>query len=149
MYKTLRYFMDLPAKSTLLDHFSEIIAQEKDNITNIENTPEVIYNYRKSNNIDESFDIVLGIDACSFDRTSIDGKKYSFCFYGQPINPKFPCFPIFIIPTPNGKACESILNITYDLISILSDCNINVLYVSTDGDSEYNQPNEDTFDIYI
>ena len=92
--------------------FLKLLLKKK--ITNMENTPEVIYNYRKSNNIDESFDIVLGIDACSFDRTSIDGKKYSFCFYGQPINPKFPCFPIFIIPTPNGKACESILNIIYD-----------------------------------
>ena len=122
--------MELPCKSTLVNHFSIVIHLEKDNITNIDNVPEIVSNYRKFNEIADQFDVVLGIDACSFDRTSIDGKKYSFCFYCQPIHPTFHCFPVHIVATPNGKATDVIVDIAKILIDILKSCDINVLYVS-------------------
>lgn len=40
------------------------------------------------NDIEYRFDVVLGVDACSFDRLNSDGKKYTFCLYCQPIQPE-------------------------------------------------------------
>lgn len=83
-YETFRNVLDLPCKSTLSNHFSDIIKEEKNNLLDISNIPSIIHNYRCQNNIVDPFDIVLGIDAFSFDRFTAEGKKYNFCFYAQP-----------------------------------------------------------------
>lgn len=148
-YELLVKVLDLPSKSTIKDHFSKIVKEEKQNITDISSISNIIYNYKKANNIDKPFDIILGIDACSFDRLNADGKKYCFCFYCQPLKPDFKCFPIHIIPAPNGKASSSILNLMNDIITILKDNDVNVVYTASDGDSGYNELTDETLEIYI
>lgn len=136
-YLAFRNAFDLPCESTLNNHFSDIINEEKENITNIENIPKIIYDYCKSNNINEKFDAILGIDAYSFDRYLIDQKKYTFYFYIQPINPQYSCFPIHLFPNNDGKASQIIINLSFEIITTLNGLGIDIIYISTDGREGY------------
>lgn len=126
-YEILTQVLDIPSISTLKSYFSHIISEEKENLLKIENCSNIISNYRKTNILKGQFDIILGVDACSFDRLSTEGKKYCFCFYCQPLNPYLKCFPLHIVPSLNGKASDAIINIMHNLITILTNCDINVL----------------------
>lgn len=148
-YELFATVLDLPSITTIKDHFARIVREEKENITDIANISNIILNYRKANKIDEPFDIILGVDACSFDRLNADGKKYCFCFYCQPLIPKLRCFPIHIVAASNGKASASVVNLMYDIIEILKDNDINVVYTASDGDSGYNDLTDETLEIYI
>lgn len=148
-YFVLREAIDLPCETTLKNYFSDLINSEKINLTDLSNVAEIIFNYRVSNNIDNGFDAILGIDACSFDRFTKDGKKFCFVFYVQPIDPDLKCFPVYIVPTIDGKANSSIIEIMENLIGILKDCDINIIMTSTDGDNGYNEINEKTFLSYV
>lgn len=82
---------------------------------------------------------MLGIDAFSFDRLNIEGKKYAFCFYCQPISPYLKCFPLYLLPSQNGKANKAIVDVISKLANILKSNGINVIYSSSDGDGGYNK----------
>lgn len=56
---------------------------------------------------------------------------------------------LFLYPTLNGKAHEDILFIFDSLIEILDQCDINIIYTVTDGDTFYNHINDDIFDEYV
>lgn len=147
-YSVLRNILDLPCESTLKNHFKDRVNYEKNNLIDINKAVNIINDYRKMNGIEDNFDVVLGVDACSFDRLNSDGKKYSFCFYCQPIHPDLKCFPLHLVPSKNGKASTVIIDIMNKLKYILDSCGVNVIYTCSDGDGGYNELNENTFEIY-
>ena len=148
-YNILRCYLNLPCENTLRYHFQEKVKEIVENLQDMSNIADIIKYYREQNSFYEAFDIVLGVDAFSFDRLTDDGSKFAFCFYGQPINPKLPCFPVYIVPTIDGKASYSIIVQMKCLISLLEKNGINVFCTSSDGDSAYNILNEETFEIYV
>ena len=68
-------------------------------LTDISRIPKIVHKYKASHSMpeDEIVPIVLGLDACSFDRITMCDHKYAFCFYVQPISPNIPCFPSHLI----------------------------------------------------
>lgn len=148
-YFLLREVLDLPCETTLKNYFSQDIKNNKLRLTDFSKTAEIIYNYRYSNNIIQKFDAILGVDAASFDRKNGEGDKFMFLFFLQPIDPEYKCLPLFIYPTLNGHAHQDIIFIFESLIAILSQCDINIVYTATDGDTFYNHINEETFDEYV
>ena len=62
-------------------------------------------------------------------------KKYCLCYYCQQIDPELSCLCYYLV-----------LN---NLISILEDNEINVIYTCSDGDKGYNILNEQILDIYF
>jgi hypothetical protein len=92
---------------------------------------------------------VLAVDACSFDRLTATGKKYSFCFYMEPIDPKFRSIPLHFEVTEDGKANADIAEIRGLIISELESYGFHAIVCATDGDTEFNIDNEETLDLYI
>ena len=54
-----------------------------------------------------------------------------------------------LLPSSNGKANIAIIDLIGCIVSILKSCDINIIYISTDGDPSYNYINEMSFDIYM
>lgn len=82
----------------------------------------------------------------SFDLKNGDGEKFVFVFYLLPIDLNLKCIPLFVYPTLNGHANQDILFIFDCLISILKQCDINIIYTVTDGDTFYNHINDEEFE---
>lgn len=146
-YELLRCVLQLSSISSIRSHFSDRISNEKDNLIDYSNIPEIVAKYRDVNSIREQFDIILRVDACSFDRLNANGKKYCFCFYAQPIIPGLKSFPVHITPTETGSCSDSIIDLLYQIIEILKECDINVIYTASDGDPGYNTLNDKTFEV--
>ena len=96
-----------------LFRFCENLRSNRNKLTHIDRLHEVLQTFRKSYNLDTSIvvDVVIGLDACSFDRITAIGHKYLFCFYMQPISPEFKFIPIHLISAENCKADDSIIKL--------------------------------------
>lgn len=148
-YNLLRCCLNLPCETTIRNHFQDKIKKETENLLDMNNLPEILHNYREQHEINEVIDIVLGVDAFSFDRLTDEGSKFAFCFLAQPINPKLPCFPIYLVPTIDGKASFSIIAQMKCLITILEENGAKDICTSSDGDSAYNILSEETFEVFM
>ena len=150
-YRFLSCLLPIPHERSIFRLFSDDVRCKENQITDINRIPEIITNFRLEYGIEPDVDIpvVLGIDACSFDRITSANHKYSFCFYIQPISPHLRCFPLHIISHEDGKANAAILNLRKKIVQALQENHVNVFAQATDGDNSYNVENEETLDLYF
>lgn len=64
--------------------------------------------------------------------------NYCFIFLLQPLNSNFPCITLHLLPANSGVATGAIIDVADQLRSRCRKYNINVAYVSADGDSGWN-----------
>ena len=150
-YRFLRNLFPLPSEKSIYNHFSEIVRSNENKLTDIERASEILQDYRAEFKLNDDviIPVVVGLDACSFDRITAAGHKYAFCFYIQPIHPEFRCFPIHLISHEDGKANPSIITLREKIVQIIQEHNFEVVAQATDGDNAYNFDNEITLDQYI
>lgn len=150
-YRFIRCLLPLPSDIAIYSNFQEEVRNWQNTLIDVKRIPELLQHYRKTNDIleEQNIPVVIGVDACAFDRPTTENHKYSFVFYCQPIIHSYKCFPLHIFAAKDGKANSIINDLKNTISTILGDHNFSVFGFATDGDSGYNVANEGTLDEYL
>ena len=147
-HRLLRNILPVPSRQTIDRHFQSQMEMYKYQLTEVGHIPDLLKMWRESNHADDiQIDIILGLDACAFDRISNTGKKYGFCYFVQPLCPKYKCFPVHLLPHVDGKAKSLHVATREQIIRILFEHNFHVIGCATDGDDTFNACNKESFNL--
>jgi hypothetical protein len=64
---------------------------------------------------------------------------HAFVFYGQPLNRRLKCMPLYVVNLPSGQATEQVQTVIETVCDALSRHGVNIKYVCADGDPGHNQ----------
>lgn len=133
--------LPLPSRNTIQNHLKFDKQILKSGLTTNEEMFRVIDYARVLWKLDEneSIDINLGIDAFSVDIFKRNEEKFNSIFLYQliPLNSNYSCVPIRLLATKHGHSTEETKNLMKLIIEELKKKNINVKFISSDGDSGY------------
>jgi hypothetical protein len=114
----------------------------KNSLTNHDGIRFLCQKWKEKDNIHRDLIVhaVLAFDAAVVKETIIDENDCTNCIAFQilPIDPNISPLVVQLLPRPSGplgKNCPN--NECKQIIGILSDCNVNVISVATDGDRSY------------
>ena len=109
--------------------------------------PVLIQRYRVQINVpqEEKIQTCLGIDAtkiCDDPYQMMINQIYEkvdsvFAFLLLPLNPAYPVYTLHLSVQPHGIMGSKMRDIIHEILSLLCSSNIDVRYVSTDGDRSY------------
>ena len=73
--------------------------------------------------------------------------SYCFIFVLQPLNSRIPCMTLHLLPHRSGMANDEILDVTEQLRVLCSQYNVDITYISIDGDCGWNAKFRETFKV--
>jgi regulator of replication initiation timing len=141
-YRILKQLLPMPSISTLYRRFAPKLNFLKNNLTNYDGIRFLCDKWKEKDNIRRDLIVhaVLAFDAAVFKETIINENDCTNCIAFQilPIDPNISPLVIQLLPRPSGSLGENCPNNECkQIIEILSNCNVNVISVATDGDRSY------------
>lgn len=165
-YKALAMVLPIPQPRTLMRHSAEPLRNIQERIQSPEGVREALLEFRNQFPSVDPILGVISVDACShsdyfakeeptalaqavqleeflakFQAPGLElprkPSNYCFVYYWQPLDPRMPCFPLYICSEPSGKAQMKHVDVMNALVDICRDLGFVVIMRCSDGDNEY------------
>jgi hypothetical protein len=144
-----RRFIPLPSDATIYRHYHHILDQQEDNLKCKSKLEQQIDLFMELSGVEPGDVVSVAVDAMSMspDRSCLSAKAsdYLFVYYAQPLARPKKCFALHVLREPSGQAGKGAQAMLDEICRALSQRNVVVRYVCSDGDPGYNKRHQEFF----
>lgn len=145
-YETLRSVLHFPHRTTLMRHKEPEMAQMKNMLTDISNLGDLLEVYKKRYEIEESR-ALIAVDACYSTTFCETDSRAFFVYLLVPLSGDKPVLPLHYIKKDTGNADKNTIDALRQITACCKKNGIQVSYISTDGDTSYNESYKDSYNL--
>jgi hypothetical protein len=143
-----RNIVPLPSYQTVCAYYEKRRAVVEASLANLDSIDSQVDVYRAT--LPDHAVVSLANDAMAMNpaKTSLPAadSEYMFVLYVQPLDRRYRCFPVHVMPHPSGRATEEVHDAIDRACEALTNRGLHVKFVCADGDQGYNHSHQAFFE---
>ena len=145
-YEAIRNFIPLIPSSEIRSENSDLKKNIKDDLLDIHKIPTILHNLCTPS---EPIHVTIAGDAASITPVAQKGENAIYTYMILPVKKEYKTFPLHVELTTNGSSNEAIVKIFWEICDIVKKSDYAVDFISTDGDTAFDQIHLDWFEKVI